>query len=160
MVEGNLSDIIRTSLDGIRELTESETFVGAPIETASGVTVIPVSKITLGFATGGVDLAARKVTGVQNFGGGGGSGVSITPIAFITVSPSGTVDMIDFSKESVDFSDKICYNNEVVLRERRLFAEDFAQNTVRTYFSGCSADGSAPGLGACRHFPAVSFLKR
>ena len=98
MVEGNLSDIIRTSLDGIRELTESETFVGAPIETASGVTVIPVSKITLGFATGGVDLAARKVTGVQNFGGGGGSGVSITPIAFITVSPSGTVDMIDFSK--------------------------------------------------------------
>ena len=98
MVEGNLSDIIRTSLDGIRELTESETFVGAPIETSSGVTVIPVSKITLGFATGGVDLGNKKPSGFQNFGGGGGSGVSITPMAFITVSPSGAVEMIDFSK--------------------------------------------------------------
>ena len=98
MVEGNLSDIIRTSLDGIRELTESETFVGGPIETASGVTIIPVSRITLGFATGGIDLNTRKSSGLQNFGGGGGSGVSITPMAFITVSPSGTVDMIDFSK--------------------------------------------------------------
>ena len=98
MVEGNLSDIIRTSLDGIRELTESETFVGGPIETTSGVTIIPVSKISLGFATGGVDLGSKKVSGLANFGGGGGSGVSITPMAFITVSPSGDVNMIDFSK--------------------------------------------------------------
>ncbi len=98
MVEGNLSDIIRTSLDGIRELTESDTFVGGPIETASGVTIIPVSKITLGFATGGVDLGNKKAIGLGNFGGGGGSGVAITPMAFITVSPTGVVDMIDFSK--------------------------------------------------------------
>ena len=98
MIEGNLSDIIRTSLDGIRELTESDSFVGGPIETSSGVTIIPVSKVTLGFATGGVDLGGKKPSGLQNFGGGGGSGVSITPIAFITVSPNGVVDMIDFSK--------------------------------------------------------------
>jgi sporulation protein YtfJ len=98
MVEGNLSDIIRTSLDGIRELTESDTFVGGPIETASGVTIIPVSKITLGFATGGVDLNTKKPNAFGNFGGGGGSGVAITPMAFITVSANGTVDMIDFSK--------------------------------------------------------------
>ena len=98
MVEGNLSDIIRTSLDGIRDLTESETFVGGPIETASGVTIIPVSKISLGFATGGVDLGAKKSSIFPGFGGGGGSGVSITPMAFITVSPTGAVDMIDFSK--------------------------------------------------------------
>ena len=98
MVEGSLSDIIRTSLDGIRELTESETFVGGPIETASGVTIIPVSKISLGFATGGVDIGTKKSASFSNFGGGGGSGVSITPMAFITVSPSGDVNMIDFSK--------------------------------------------------------------
>ena len=98
MIEDNLSDIIRTSLNGIRELTESDTYVGGPIETSSGVTIIPISKITLGFATGGVDLSAKKTSGLLNFGGGGGSGVSITPMAFITVSKNGVVDMIDFSK--------------------------------------------------------------
>ena len=98
MADANLSDIIRTSLDGIRELTESDTFVGGPIETASGVTIIPVSRITLGFATGGVDLGNKKPSGLANFGGGGGSGVAITPMAFITVSPTGEVNMIDFTK--------------------------------------------------------------
>lgn len=94
MHEGNLSDIIRTSLDGIRELTESDTFVGGAIETKSGVTVIPVSKISLGFATGGVDFGQKKINAQQNFGGGGGSGVSITPMAFLAVQPNGEIKLV------------------------------------------------------------------
>lgn len=94
MVEGNLSDIIRTSLDGIRELTESDTFVGGAIETKSGVTVIPVSKISLGFATGGVDFGQKKINAAQNFGGGGGSGVSITPMAFLAVKADGEINLV------------------------------------------------------------------
>ena len=108
MVEGNLSDIIRTSLEGIRELTESDTFVGGAIETKSGVTVIPVSKISLGFATGGVDFGQKKINSNQNFGGGGGSGVSITPMAFLTVKPSGEVNLVKlYESEHTDTASKV-----------------------------------------------------
>ena len=93
-MQGNLSDIIRASLDGIRELTESDTFVGGAIETNSGVTVIPVSKISLGFATGGLDFGQKKINASQSFGGGGGSGVSITPMAFLTIKASGEVSLV------------------------------------------------------------------
>ena len=108
MVEGNLSDIIRTSLDGIRELTESDTFVGGAIETKSGVTVIPVSKISLGFATGGVDFGQKKISTNQNFGGGGGSGVSITPMAFLTIKPDGDVKLVKlYESEQNDTASKV-----------------------------------------------------
>ena len=87
MSETKMSDIIRASLDGIRDLTDMETAIGDAITTPSGVTVIPVSKVTMGIATGGIDYATKKLTSPQNFGGGGGTGMSITPIAFLTVSP-------------------------------------------------------------------------
>ena len=94
MAETKMSDIIRASLDGIKELTERETFIGDPILTPSGVTVIPVSKISIGFATGGVDYTTRKPTTHGNFGGGGGSGVSITPVAFLTVDREAAVNLV------------------------------------------------------------------
>ena len=94
MAEAQMSDMIRTSLEGIRELAERETFIGEPILTASGVTVIPVSKITIGFATGGIDYSSKRFSTASNFGGGGGSGVSIIPLAFLTVNGEGQVDLI------------------------------------------------------------------
>ena len=94
MSETKMSDIIRASLDGIRDLTDMETAIGDAIITPSGVTVIPVSKVTMGIATGGIDYATKKLTSPQNFGGGGGTGMSITPIAFLTVSPNAEVGLI------------------------------------------------------------------
>ena len=92
-----MSEIIKASLDGIKTLTDMETAIGTPIQTPSGVTVIPVSKVSIGLATGGLDLGAKRITGNQNFGGGSGSGISITPIAFLTVNSNSDVNLIPLS---------------------------------------------------------------
>ena len=82
MSENRMSDIIRASMDSIKSFTDMETAIGNAITTPSGVTVIPVSKVTMGIATGGIDYGDKKQAGGQNFGGGGGTGLSITPTAF------------------------------------------------------------------------------
>ena len=89
-----MGDIIRASTDGIKSFADMNAVIGAPINTPSGVTVIPVSKVAMGIATGGVDYGEKKNFAHQNFGGGGGTGLSITPIAFLTVGVDGEVNLI------------------------------------------------------------------
>ena len=101
-----MSDIIRTSLDGIRDFTDTNTSVGAPIETASGVTVIPISRVSIGFATGGVDFNTKKLLSNGNFGGGGGTGISVTPIAFLTVNKNSDVNLIHIGEDKFKTVDK------------------------------------------------------
>ncbi len=97
-----MSDIIKASMDGIRTFTDNDTVLGAPITTPQGVTIIPISKVSVGIATGGIDYGAKKLTGAQNFGGGGGTGMSITPLAFITVGRNAEVELIHLNKEKSD----------------------------------------------------------
>ena len=94
MSETKMSEIIKSSLNGIKDFTDVESAIGTPIQTPSGVTIIPVSKVSVGFATGGLDYGAKKLLGNQNFGGGGGTGVSITPIAFLTVNKDAEVNLV------------------------------------------------------------------
>ena len=89
-----MSEIIRASLDGAKELTETDTVMGKPILTPGGVTVIPISKLTLALVTGGADYSSKR-SGGQNFGGGGGTAVNITPIAFLTVDGSSKINLIE-----------------------------------------------------------------
>ena len=100
MSETKMSDIIRTSLEGVKEFAEKDTFIGDVIVTPSGVSIIPVSRVSIGFATGGVDYANKRISPTQNFGGGGGTGVSITPIAFLTVSPDAQVNLIPVAEST------------------------------------------------------------
>ena len=92
--ESKMSDIIKASVDGIRSFTDVESVVGAPIQTPSGVTVIPVSRVSVGFATGGLDLGVKRLIRDQNFGGGGGTGVSITPVAFLAIGRNAEINLI------------------------------------------------------------------
>ncbi len=94
MSENQMSDLIRASVDGIREVAENEGFIGSPIETPSGITVIPVSKVFVAFATGGLDFIEKKGSAPANFGGGGGTGITVSPTAFLTVSREGDVRLI------------------------------------------------------------------
>ena len=94
MSENKMSDIIKASMDGIKSFTDMETVIGNAITTPSGVTVIPVSKVAMGIATGGVDYGTGRTSPSQNFGGGGGTGLSITPIAFLTVGRDAEVSII------------------------------------------------------------------
>lgn len=77
-----LSDVISGSLEKIRAMADANTVIGNPIETPSGVTIIPVSKISLGFGSGGGD-APLKDGGA--FGGGVGAGLTVQPISFLIV---------------------------------------------------------------------------
>ena len=94
MSENKMSDIIKSSLDGIKSFTNVDMGVGNVIETSSGVTVIPISKISVGMATGGVDYGTKKLIGTQNFGGGGTTGVQVTPMAFLTVNSNAEIKLI------------------------------------------------------------------
>ena len=106
-MEGQMNDIIKATMEGIRAITDMDTVVGGAITTPQGVTVIPISKVTMGVATGGVDLGTKRHSDSQNFGGGGGTGLSITPIAFLTVGRDAEVNLVHLGKSSSDI-DKVC----------------------------------------------------
>ncbi len=93
-----LGDMNKASLDSIRSILDANTVAGTPIETSSGTTIIPISKISVGYASGGVDYAKKDANpGKGNFGGGGGSGLTVTPVAFLVVSPDGAVSVLNVS---------------------------------------------------------------
>ena len=102
----DMSEIIKASLEGIKSFADAQTVVGKLINTPSGVTVIPISKLSVGFIGGGADYGQKKITHAQNFGGGSGAGVSITPIAFLTITPYGSIDVLPVN-EKRNISDKL-----------------------------------------------------
>lgn len=83
MKEQSASGIMGTTIEKMRQLVDVSTIIGDPIK-VDGVTVIPVSKVTCGFASGGSDFPSKSNADI--FGGGGGAGMTITPIAFIVVN--------------------------------------------------------------------------
>ena len=111
MNENKVNDLIEGSLEKIRELTGTETVVGDPIYTPNGTLILPVSKISMGFATGGLDFGKKKdAEGKKpsNYGGGGGTGVTVTPVAFLILSAEGTIDLIPVTEaRNIDSIDKI-----------------------------------------------------
>lgn len=106
MAESKINDIIKVSLEKIKDIVGAETIIGSPIETGSGTTIIPVSKVAVGFASGGLDYNSDNATSKEpkesktsllknaNFSGGGGTGISVSPIGFLVVSKSGNVELL------------------------------------------------------------------
>lgn len=98
---GNLMD---TTMNKIKEMVDVNTIIGEPITSADGTLIIPVSKVTYGFAAGGSDLPTKKEN-KDCFGGGSGAGVTIQPVAFLTVY-QGNVKLISVDN-SGDAADKL-----------------------------------------------------
>jgi len=86
-------------------MIDANTIVGEPITTADGITLIPVSKVSFGFAGGGSDYS-QKQTSKSGFGGGTGAGVSVTPVAFLIVKGE-EVDMIYITPPALSSVDRI-----------------------------------------------------
>ena len=98
MADSNLSKMIETALENIKKMTDVNTVVGEPIKVSGGSTVIPVSKVSVGFASGGMDYNSKAAPEkAPNFGGGTGSGFTITPIAFLVVDENGTVNLLNMN---------------------------------------------------------------
>lgn len=87
MAEHPIQGMMATAMQSIKEMVDVNTIVGTPVETKDGTIIIPISKVSFGFAAGGSDIPAKKdYKDENNFGGGSGAGVSIQPVAFLVVS--------------------------------------------------------------------------
>jgi len=88
-----IGDLTEVTLTKIKEMVDVNTIVGAPIITPDGTTLIPISKVTFGFASGGSDVPIKDASG---FGGANGAGVKIDPVGFLTIS-DGVVKMLNIT---------------------------------------------------------------
>lgn len=84
MKEQSAAGILGTTIDKIKDMVDSRTIIGDPIDAGQGIKVIPVSKVTYGFASGGSDFPSKSAK--ELFGGGGGAGVTLTPVAFLVIN--------------------------------------------------------------------------
>ena len=85
-MSNQISDLVKTTIEQIRSSVDVNTVVGTPIEAGQGVTILPISKVAFGYATGGSEAASRhRTSGPNNVLGGGGAGVTVTPVGFLVI---------------------------------------------------------------------------
>lgn len=84
----NVEGLMGVSVNKIKEMVDANTVVGTPMKLDDGTTIIPVSKVSYGFASGGSDLPSRNQN--ELFGGGAGAGINITPVAFLIIKDGNT----------------------------------------------------------------------
>lgn len=95
-----INEVLQTTMNKIREMVDANTVVGQPIVTQDGVTLIPVSRLSFGFATGGSDFGKTPNVS-KNFGGGAGAGVNVIPVAFLIIK-DGNVRMLPVAPPAKD----------------------------------------------------------
>jgi uncharacterized spore protein YtfJ len=87
--------------------------MGKPVLVSGGTTIIPVSKISVGVASGGLDYFGKSKDNLnekaqkKNFGGGGGTGVNISPLGFLVISAQGSVDLLTLDAPARDLTSHI-----------------------------------------------------
>ncbi len=91
--QNSIKEIINNAMKDVRSAMDASTVFGDPIRLDNGITIIPISKISMGFASGGLDLPSEN-KGVKSFGAGGGTGVTVAPIGFLTAYPDGRMEVI------------------------------------------------------------------
>lgn len=103
----NLPNMLDNTIAKIREMVDANSVIGDPITTPDGVTIIPVSKISIGLGGGGSDFVSKHPNHHENpFGGGVGAGVKVTPVAFLVVK-EGSVRMIPVATPANTTADRI-----------------------------------------------------
>lgn len=97
-----LPNMLENTISKIREMVDVNSVIGTPITTPDGVTIIPVSKVSVGFGGGGSDYTKNN----EAFGGGAGGGVKVTPICFLIVK-DGAVRMMPVAAPANTTADRI-----------------------------------------------------
>ena len=87
MEENKINALMDMTVSKIRQLVDADTIIGKPISTPDGVTIIPVTKVSIGYGGGGSDFAMKNMPANRDnpFGGGAGAGIKITPVAFLVI---------------------------------------------------------------------------
>ena len=136
--ENKIPEIIRSSMENIRSLVDANTVIGNPIVTAADITIIPISKVTVGIASGGIDYNPKKEAQPrpQNLGGGGGTGLTVAPAGFLVIDRYGDVDYINVNQKGkpdpVDqIADLVERTPDIIAKIKDLFAKE-PKETVET----------------------------
>ncbi len=98
MAERNtIQEIMGVSMDKIREMVDINTIIGEPISSPDGTIIIPVSKVSFGFVSGGSDLPTQAA---DKFAGGAGAGVTVKPQSFIVIKKDGDVKLLEMGEKA------------------------------------------------------------
>ena len=100
-----IGELMQTTMDNVRNILKVDTVVGDPIYTPDGITLVPISRISLGFGGGGIELH-QKSGGNRPFGGGNATGVKIDPIGFLVIK-DGTIRMINVTPPASNTVDRL-----------------------------------------------------
>ena len=129
--ENKIPEIIKSSMENIRSMVDANTIIGDPVNATGGTVIIPISKVSVGIASGGVDYNAKKDTQIrpQNFGGGGGTGLSVTPVGFLVCDKDGGVEFINVSSKGkpdpVDqIADLVERTPDIIAKIKALFVKE------------------------------------
>lgn len=122
--------VLDVTVDKMRAMADSSTIIGDPV-VVNGVTMIPVSKVSYGFASGGSDFASQK-TAAGLFAGGGGGGMTVSPVAFLTVSEQGEVKLLNVqaSEAPMGVAERaLTMAPELIEQVKNLFKKDKKQES-------------------------------
>ena len=122
MAEHPIEGMMGVTMEKIRQLVDANTIIGEPI-TVDGATIIPISRVTFGFASGGTDFDGKNAANKDLFGGGSGAGVNIQPVAFLVVK-DGCVRTIQLSDSSNSIDRALTMLPELVEKLTTLVKKD------------------------------------
>ena len=117
MSDSNLKSLMDVTLEKLRAMVDADVITGTPIQSGS-ITLIPVSRVSFGLASGGSDFPSKNQN--QLFGGGGGAGVTVVPIAFIVINGD-NVKMMPVYNEVSPAEKAISMAPEIIDKAKELF---------------------------------------
>ena len=94
MDKNPIGELMQSTMENVRNILKVDTVVGDPIYTPDGITLVPISKISVGFGGGGVEFGNKKEGEQRPYGGGNATGVKIEPIGFLIIK-DGVVRMLN-----------------------------------------------------------------
>ena len=125
-MEHPIGCLMDTTMEKIKEMIDVNTIIGEPITSPDGTLIIPVSKVSYGFAAGGSDLPTKKEN-KDCFGGGSGAGVTIQPVAFLTVY-QGDVRLVSVDREEGTADKLVNMIPDVLKKVKGVFKKDKSES--------------------------------
>lgn len=119
-----LESLMGTTIEKIKQMVDVNTVVGNPITSPDGTIIVPVSKVSYGFASGGSSFVAKSAPNKDLFGGGTGAGVSVNPIAFIVIS-NGNAKVLTIDPPNTGVAEKaLAMAPDVIDKIKEMFNKD------------------------------------
>ncbi len=107
MSENRMQALMADTIDRIKKMVDVDTAIGTPIYAPDGTMVVPVCKIAMGMGAGGGDLPAKKDSAPNGFGAGVGTGVTVTPVCFLVVSPKNGVQVVGIHAQANSTAERL-----------------------------------------------------